>query len=213
MSSKSFAVSPFTMPAALLAADQFLGDHALWSGDPANPGQALAWLETWRRRARVAAAMPEIRRHATTDAAEHAAWLRAEGWDAQVQPGGPLDLYLGAALNIAADWLQSGMAHSSPGGVDGVDRVILKAGVVVTPAPRGTHRTACVTTRRGDLSFVFQQLDYAPVDAGGAAEARPQRRRALRRRPAAGARVPRLPDGRPGDEGRSAARHRDQVRR
>jgi hypothetical protein len=92
------AISPFTMPAALAAADKFISG-AVWLANPSNPEQ-VAWLESFRRRAELASGMGEIRRDATASAADHVAWLKAEGWDAQVTQGGDRDIFLAATLNI-----------------------------------------------------------------------------------------------------------------
>lgn len=154
----SFAISPFTMPAALAAADIFVGDDAAWLGDPDNHEQTI-WLESFRRRASLAAGMPEIRRHATGSAADHAEWLRSQGWDAQVTQGSPQDVYLAAALDIAARWREVGRAYKDAASVD---RVLLEAGVYTSPT-RGAHPVVEVVTQHPSFSFCFQQADHRPT--------------------------------------------------
>jgi len=68
---KCLAVSPFTMPAALAAADDLLGSPT-WLGSPDRADQA-AWLSSFRRRAELAATMPEVHRNATASAEQHVA--------------------------------------------------------------------------------------------------------------------------------------------
>lgn len=54
----SFAISPFTMPAALAAADAILADP-MWAANQSNPAQVV-WLESFRRRAALASSIDEI---------------------------------------------------------------------------------------------------------------------------------------------------------
>lgn len=156
---KSIAVSPFTMPAALAAADSLIGGNQTWSGNPDNPGQ-VRWLESFRRRATVAAELPEIRRNATVSAEDHVTWLKSEGWDAQITQGSPSDIFLAATINIAARWKESGRAYK-----DGsIDRVLLKKGITAARnrTGLGAHRAVTVTTQHTGYAFLFQQLDHAP---------------------------------------------------
>lgn len=154
----SFAISPFTMPAALAAGDRLLGhstealhdDEPTWSSNPANKEQMI-WLAHFRRRARVAAGLTEIRSNATTSASDHVAWLRAEGWDAQVSQGARGDLHLAATLNVVAKWIESG--HACTDDV-GVERVLLKCGVTATG---GAYPVVRVVTQHPDFVFCFQQ--------------------------------------------------------
>ena len=157
MSNKSIAVSPFTMAAALGAADSLLGEQT-WQGDPNNAEQAQ-WLEHFRRRADIAQWMSEIHRNATTIAEDHVAWLKAEGWDAQVTQGSPNDLFLASTLNIAAKWLETGRAYKDR---TGVDRVLLKKGATVS-RDSFAHPIVKVATLHPDYVFVFQQLGVAPM--------------------------------------------------
>jgi hypothetical protein len=151
------AASPFTMPAALAAADRILGDPE-WSSESDDPEQR-SWLVSFRRRARLASEISEIRSHATESADLHASWLRSEGWDPQVGWGsGPGDIFLAATLNIVARWHESGRAHAE----GGVDRVLLGRGVYTGPAPHGQHPVVEVVTQHPSFSFCFQQIDDAP---------------------------------------------------
>jgi len=154
---KCLAVSPFTMPAALAAADDLLGNPT-WLGDPGDAAQA-AWLESFRRRANLAATMSEIHRNATTSAAEHVAWLKSEGWEAQVTQGTPQDLFLASTLNIVAKWREAGRAYKE----QDVDRVLLKKGAF-TSTPEARCPVVTVATQHPSFSFCFQQVDAAPVN-------------------------------------------------
>lgn len=153
----SIAISPFTMPAALAAADSLLGEQT-WQADPTNPEQAQ-WLETFRRRAGIAQEMPEIRRNATIVVADHVAWLKTEGWDAQITQGGPDDIFLAATINIVAKWKEAGRAYKDR---DGVDRVHLKKGATVSHRS-GSHPIVTVSTQNAGFTFLFQQLQREPV--------------------------------------------------
>jgi hypothetical protein len=163
MSNNSIAVSPFTMPAALAAADGIIsgpsGEGVMWVANPDNPNQ-VSWLETFRRRADVASRMPVVHRNATTSVDGHIAWLKAEGWDAQITEGGPNNLYLASTINIATKWREAGRAYKR----DGVDRVTLKKGATVV-RQAGAQPIVEVATQSPGYVFVFQQLDRAPADA------------------------------------------------
>ncbi len=158
VTNKSFAVSPFTMPAALAAADSLLGNPT-WSGNPDNPDQ-VRWLESFRQRASIAAKLPEVSRNATRSAADHVAWLLAEGWDAQITQGSPNDIFLAATINIVAKWKEAGRAYT----YDGVDRVLLKKGATAAPGAPQQHPVVTVATQHTGYSFLFHQLDRAPRD-------------------------------------------------
>lgn len=152
---KCLAVSPFTMPAALAAADTLL-HNPTWQGEPGNAAQ-VAWLSSFRRRAALTASMPEVHRNATNSAAQHVAWLKSEGWDAQVTQGTPLDLFLASTLNVVAKWKEVGRAYKE----DDVDRVLLKKGAY-TAATSSVHPVVEVATKHASFSFCFQQVDVAP---------------------------------------------------
>lgn len=156
---KSFAISPFTMPAALAAADAILGGNPTWEGNPDNLEQ-VAWLDTFRRRAALASGMPEIRSHATESPVDHVAWLLSEGWDAKVTQGGPDDIFLASTINVVAKWRGVGQARNE----DGIDRVLLKTGVYTSEAQAGEHRVIEVLTQTRGFNFCFQQVDHAPAD-------------------------------------------------
>ncbi len=155
--SKSIAVSPFTMPAALAAADEFINDP-IWIADPDNPEQT-AWLASFRRRASLAETMPEIHRHATASADDHVSWLKSEGWDAQVTQGTDRDIFLASTLNIVALWREVGRAYKD---ADGIDRVLLKTGAYVSGTRRGAHPVVEVATQHPSFTFCFQQCSTAP---------------------------------------------------
>lgn len=176
---KCLAVSPFTMPAALAAADALL-INPTWRGEPGTAEQTAAWLSnpTWlgkpdneeqavwlssfRRRAELAAAMPEIHRNATDSAAQHVAWLKSEGWEAQIPQGTSMDLFLASTLNIVAKWREIGRAYQE----QGIDRVLLKKGARAS-VPGAQHPVVAVSTQQDRFNFCFQQVDTAPttVDA------------------------------------------------
>lgn len=158
---KSFAISPFTMPAALAAADDLLGNPT-WSANLDNPDQ-VRWLESFRRRASIAAGISEIHRNATLSAEDHVAWLKAEGWDAQITQGTPVDLFLAATINIVAKWKEAGRAYKA----GSVDRVLLKKGATAAfdRSNPNRHRAVTVSTQHAEYAFLFQQLDCAPDDS------------------------------------------------
>lgn len=162
--SKSIAISPFTMPAALAAADKFI-NNATWYSDFDNTEQTT-WLSSFRRRATLAAGIPEIHNHATSDIADHMEWLCAEGWDAQITQSGSdarnHDVFLAATLNIVAKWCEVGHAYH---GFRGVDRVLLKAGAHVGRVhASGVHPVVEVTTQHPGFAFTFQQVNASPTD-------------------------------------------------
>ncbi len=158
---RSIAVSPLTMAAALAAADPVIagpGGRIEWVGNPDN-SQQEEWLASFRRRAELARQLPEISSHATVVLEEHARWLKAQGWDAQVSRGLPNDLYLAATLDFRAKWSRVGRAYRDS---DSLDRVSL-AGCQAFPG-RGEHPVVEVPTAREDLTFLFFQSPS--VEAG-----------------------------------------------
>lgn len=159
MSNKCLAISTFTMPAALAAADHLLGHAPEWVGDPNNP-QQLAWLQSFRRRADIARSIEQVASHATDRAVSHVEWLRARGWEAQITQGSANDIYLGATLNVFARWRTVGEAYRE----GGCDRVLLKKDVVTSTRTRGEHPVVEVFTRDDRFTFCFQQVDAAPTD-------------------------------------------------
>jgi hypothetical protein len=156
---KCIAVSPFTMPAALAAADGLLGNPT-WLGNPDNADQT-AWLGSFRRRAELAAKMPEIHRNATTSAQQHVAWLKSEGWEAQITQGTPNDIFLASTLNIVAKWRAVGHAYKE----GEIDRVLLKKGAYTSAAKPNEHPLVEVAAQHESFSFCFQQVDMAPTCA------------------------------------------------
>lgn len=151
------AVSPFTMPAALAAADTLLG-NPVWLGKPRDEAQAT-WLANFRRRADLAASMPEIHRNATGAAVDHVAWLKSEGWEAQITQGTPLDLFLASTLNIVAKWREIGRAYKE----GAVDRVLLKKGAYTSTTGSG-HPVVEVATQHPIFTFCFQQVVVPPAN-------------------------------------------------
>src|SRR5262245_58559989 len=135
-----------TMPAALGAASQHLGSVD-WVGDPSNAEQ-FAFLESFPRRALMASRMPEARSHGTDVAGDHAAWLAAEGWEAQTTHGSVQDLFLAATLNVVAKWLSPGRAYRT---IDGVHRVLLKEGAFTSGD--GANQIVKVLTQNPAYSF------------------------------------------------------------
>jgi len=156
MPTKSIAISPFTMPAALAAADPFLNDPE-WEVSPNNLEQ-VEWLARFRRRARLARSMDTIRSHATVQAAEHAAWLEHQGWKAQITQGQSGDIFLAAVLNIAAWWQEPGRAYEE----NGIHRALVKKGCSLFETT-GQHPVVEITTQKPAYNFCFQQVDVAPT--------------------------------------------------
>ena len=161
---KCLAVSPFTMPAALAAADTLL-HNPTWAAAPGHAEQE-AWLSSFRRRADLAASMPEIHRHATASADQHVAWLKSEGWEAQITRGTSLDLFLASTLNIVAKWRAVGHAYKEKE----IDRVLLKKGAYTSVTRPDEHPVVEVATQHESFSFCFQQVDTAPTRAAELAE-------------------------------------------
>lgn len=151
----TIALSPFTMPAALAAADQVLGHTTVWSGNSDNEEQT-EWLRTFRDRALSARHMPEIKGNATNDVSQHVSWLMEQGWHSQITQRQPNDLFLASTLDIAAKWLTAG----KPTVEDGVDRVYMKKGGHAGMAR--TNPVVRVKTQTDGVSFFFQQIDSAP---------------------------------------------------
>jgi hypothetical protein len=156
----SFAISPFTMPAALAAGDNILGHPDLrWSGDPANKEQA-AFLEHFPRRAKIGEQISEIRSHATLLVEEHVTWLKNLGWDAQISSGAPGDVYLAAVLDLLAAWALPGRAYKE----GDVDRTILQHGAYTSRTFGSEHPCVEVVTRNPSYSVCFQQIGHALTD-------------------------------------------------
>jgi len=153
----TIALSPFTMPAALAAADQILGPNTVWSGNPDNEEQT-EWLKTFRDRARSARFMPEIKSNATNDVSQHVSWLMEQGWHAQITQGQPNDLFLASTLDIAAKWQTAG----KPTVEQGIDRVYMKKGGHASTTRTNAHPVVEVKTQIDGVSFFFQQVDVAP---------------------------------------------------
>lgn len=114
----SFAISPYTMAAALHAGGSALG-IADWqapyefSGDPGRRRQdAQKWLAEFARREHELAKIPEIAAHGTTSIADHAEWLRERGWDTSIRGGGRGDIYLAAVLSVVASWERQGRKYT-----------------------------------------------------------------------------------------------------
>jgi hypothetical protein len=117
----SIALSPYTMAAALLAADSFLGRQR-WEGDLQNKIQ-MDWLERYTKRATEATTIDEISSHSTTVFDAHSVWLKTHGWDSDISPGQPGDLYLAAVLAIGGKWMTPGKEYEDK---DGIARAVLK---------------------------------------------------------------------------------------
>lgn len=163
----SFAISPLTMPSALAAADPYIRDNhnfpvvrhedePVWYGNPLDDDQTT-WLAHFRRRARLAATLPEIRNHATTDPSTHVAWLKVGGWDAQVAAGAPGDLFLAAVLDVAARWRAPGRAYRD-GDRNHYHRVHLKEGVTMLRDDRNPTPVVEVETQDPRYAFRFHQV-------------------------------------------------------
>lgn len=148
----SFAISPFTMPAALAAADEFLGAQQQWAGDPANRVQ-VEWLRQFRQRATVASGLSEIARHATERAAQHVEWLKSHHWEADLQGGPPGAIFLAAVLAIGGKWVTAGWTHSDGKGM---------ARAVVPNVFVHEERVARMQTRSPGVEFLVRQT-AAPV--------------------------------------------------
>lgn len=115
----SFAISPYTMVAALAAVDT----PAPWrSGvlpqhDPLEQmDDQQRWLAAYEGRRRDLQGLSEISAHATVDPARHASWLATHGWPASVVAGRPGDLFLASILSVVAKWKRTGRAYGDKTG-------------------------------------------------------------------------------------------------
>lgn len=166
---RSVAFSPYTMPAALAAADPIVGFHGEyldeldWQGDRSprlGDGQQREWLETFRPRARSAAQMPFIRSHATTSQDDHRAWLRAQGWDTQVPPAVDIPhrdgLMIASTMTVEASWATRGRAYQD---MWGTYRAHLSNGVMASIAVPGHHPVVEVRTQDPGVVFLLHQMD------------------------------------------------------
>lgn len=168
---RSMATCPFTMPAALAAADAVIneGREVEWTRDPRGPMQAASWeqwITSFRRLSRRAARMPEICSHATPDLHTHVAWLRRRGWDAEIMPSTTSstlsDLYLAATIDLIATWQHAG----EPRQEHDVHRFLLRQGVMASLVVPWQQPVVEVATQERMISFLFHQVDQAPVNLG-----------------------------------------------
>lgn len=148
----SLALSPFTMPAALAAADDLFGAQQQWAGDPTNRPQ-MEWLRQFRQRATVASGLSEIARHATAHAAQHVEWLKSHHWEADIPGGAPGATFLAAVLAIGGKWATVGHRYVSKEGV---------ARAVVGEVFVHDSKVARMQTRSPGVEFLVRQFD-API--------------------------------------------------
>lgn len=145
----SFAISPFTMPAALAAADELLGGLQQWKGDRWNRAQA-GWLRQFRQRAAVAEGLSEIARHATESAELHAEWLKSHHWEADITGDAPGATFLAAVLAIGGKWTTVGHRYVSKEGV---------ARAVVPEVFVHDSKVARIPTCSPGVEFLVRQFD------------------------------------------------------
>lgn len=147
----SRAISPYTLPTALAAADVFVGPRAVWSGDPNNREQA-EFLETFRHHADIAEEMKEIDRNATRFVDDHISWLKESGWEAQITQGGPNYIFMASVLRIGGFWQARGEARVE----DGIHRALLpEVGVFSINDPK----PAITVETKDGVEFLMQQVD------------------------------------------------------
>lgn len=144
----SFAISPFTMPAALAAADDFLGAQQQWEADPGNRVQ-VEWLRQFRQRAKVASGLSEIARHATERAETHVGWLKSHGWEADLKDGPPDAMFLASVLAIGGKWTRSGRKY--------VARKVSRASVFAVFVH--DERVVRMPTQAPGVEFLVRQAD------------------------------------------------------
>lgn len=148
----SIAISPYTMAAALFAAGNVLG-RPQWQGNPENKTQ-MEWLERYAQRATEGTTISEIQSNATEVFDNHNLWLKRHGWESDLKPGMPGDLYLAAILAIGGKWKTAGKARVENNTHRAlVDEVHLRGDIAVIP------------TTQNDVSFVLRQVAEPIVDA------------------------------------------------
>jgi hypothetical protein len=158
----SFATSRFTMPAALAAANAFLGNpiqgNPTWVANPENEEQ-VRWLEMFRQRAHVAERdlAEYIHAHGTDHLPDHAAFLAKHGWAAQINQGSPSEIYLAAVLAAGGAWMEPGHATDRRG----FRRACLKqyTRFVDTTGQQIVH----IPTRNRDLSYLLMEVNATRV--------------------------------------------------
>lgn len=126
----SFAISPYTMPAALASSSILDWESTSIAHPSAPPHQAMPladgyaqeseqqrWLERYPKRlSELTRLGTEIAAHATEDAADHMAWLAERGWPAAITRGSRGDLFLAAVLGVVAEWKRAGSAYTAKDG-------------------------------------------------------------------------------------------------
>lgn len=143
----SLAISPFTMPAALAAANALLGPMR-WAGEPGRRDQT-EWLGRFPLRVVLAEKLPEIARHATVEAERHVAWLASHGWEADLKDGPPDSMFLAAVLAIGGKWTRSGRKY--------VARKVSRASVFEVFVHDG--RVVRMPTQAPGVEFLVRQAD------------------------------------------------------
>ena len=115
----SFALSPYTMPAAL-ASGRILDWKVPTLGAPAGLApvtEQQLWLERYPKRVSELTQLgTEIVAHATEDAADHTTWLAERGWPPAITRGARGDLYLAGILSVVARWKRTGSAYTAKDG-------------------------------------------------------------------------------------------------
>ena len=103
----SLATSPMTTVAALKVAERVLGPNRIWE---ATNDTQLRWLEkVFYPGIRDLDRVPEIVANATLNIADHIAFLRKHGWQAQLTDPLPKDgIATAAVLDILVEWAKAG---------------------------------------------------------------------------------------------------------
>lgn len=142
----SLAISPYTMAAALAAADPLLHNPE-WLL-PENPSEEQTmWWTRHPGRAATSENIPEIQSNATTDYEQHQSWLKSHGWDTSVRQGSPRDLYLAAVLSVGGLWTTAGTSRTDQ---SGIARARLTRDVLVLD-----RRAALLLTQTAGVKFVI----------------------------------------------------------
>lgn len=157
----SLGTSPITTVAALKVADQILGPHRIWG---ATNDMQLRWLEkVFYPSLRDLERVPEIVANATTDIAEHVAFLAKHGWQALLKDPLPKDgIATAAVLDVLVEWAKAGEDSSIriPGGQHFAAfelKDMKDTGIVTVYAHRSMVGHVCeLATKSEDVVFLME---------------------------------------------------------
>lgn len=150
---------PYTTVAAVKAADRILGPDRVWT--PRDKVQA-GWLDRFYRPiAAKLGEIPEIASNATTVAAEHVAFMKKHGWEAQIKACPPGQLLTAGVLDLLVKWKVAGKALPLKA-QDGKTYAgaVLTDGIEYWQTDDG-KTAACIATKTADRVWLTM-VDSAP---------------------------------------------------